>query len=408
MPKFFYTAKSLDNKTISGYLTAKDMRELAKTLKNEGLFLVKAVSKGPSGYPKKKKLPDISFSLKVPSSEKILLTKNLSVMVAAGLSLVKGFDVLANQAKNKKLKNALFAAKEQINKGESMSSVLSHYPDIFSEFFLSMIKIGEESGTLEEVLKILSLHLEKEHRLKSGVQQAMIYPVIVLSLMLAVGIIIAIVVLPKLKDFFTGLNAPIPFYTKLLIDFGEFSTKQWPLLIAIPVVLAFLAIAALKTKKGKWMKDTTLLKLPIFSSLIKKNNCAILIRSLSSLLGSGVSLTRALEVSSGTVGNFYFKKAVNNALDEVKRGESLSQAFGLYKDIFPYGAIEMIEVGEETGKTSSVLKTLADFYEEEVVSAAAKLSAVIEPVLIIILGVMVGLFAISIIEPMYSSLSAIK
>lgn len=403
MVDYLYTAKSLDAKIINGTLAAEDMHELSKMLKNEGLFLIRAVPKDE----KKKKWSSISFSRKVSSTEKILFTKNLSTMMATGLSLVKSFDVLANQAKNKRFKNVLSAAKEQINKGKSMSSALADYPDVFSEFFLSMIKVGEEAGTSEEVLKNLSLQMEKEHKLKSGVQGAMIYPIIVLSLLLVVGIIVAVVVLPRLKQFFSGLNAEIPFYTKMLINFGEFTTKQWPLLIIIPVVLIFLLISALKTKKGKWLKDTILLKVPVISSLVKENNCAIMIRSLSSLLSSGVPLARSLEVTSGTLGNFYFKEAVNGALDSVQKGGSLSKALSLHKHIFPYGAIEMVEVGEETGKTSVVLKTLAEFYEEEVISATAKLSAIIEPALIIFLGLVVSFFAFSIIEPMYSSLSAI-
>lgn len=404
MPKYFYTAKSLDSKTTTGTAIAEDIHELSKILKNEGLFLVKADTKNSNI----KKWTNFSFSSKVSSSEKIVFAKSLAVMMATGLSLVKSFDVLANQSKNRNLKNALLLARDNINKGESMSLALSKHPEIFSDFFLSMIKVGEESGSSEEVLKILALQLEKEHKLKSVIRGAMIYPVIILSLMLVVGIIIAIVVLPRLKQFFISLNSEIPFSTKLLINFGDFSVSHWPLLIIVPIVFVILFIAALKTKTGKWCKDTFLLKVPIFSSLVKENSCAILIRSLSSLLSSGVSLTRSLEVTAGTVGNYYFRKAINSALEEVKRGESLSGAFSLNRDIFPYGAIEMLEVGEETGKTAVVLKSLAEFYEDEVISAAAKLSAVIEPVLMIFLGAVVALFAFSIIEPMYSSLGAIN
>jgi len=404
MPNYSYTAKSIDNKIKSGTLVADDLHDLSKILKNDGLFLVKVNLK----EEKNSKSFDFSFSSKVSSAEKIMFTKNLSIMLSTGLSFVKSFDVLARQAKNKRMKSALISIRDQVNKGASMSSALVGFPDIFSDFFMSMIKVGEEAGTSEEVLRILTFQLEKEHRLKSEVQGAMIYPVIVLSLMLGVGIIIAIFVLPKLKEFFAGMSAEIPFYTKMLINFGDFSKQQWPLLVMTPIILVFLALWAIKTPTGKWFKDTVLLKTPIFSSFVKKNNCAILIRSLSSLLGSGVSLTESLRVAVGTVGNIYFKGAVTNALEQVKKGKSLSESLGLYKDIFPFGAIEMIEVGEETGKTSTVLKNLADFYEDEVISATAKLSATVEPILIIFLGVTVGFFAFSIIEPMYSSLGAIQ
>lgn len=404
MPKYFYTAKSISGKTVTSSSVAKDIRELAQTLKEEGLVLIKAV---PDGQKKKMSF-SLPFSSRVSSSEKILMTRNLSVMIATGLSLVKSFEILSLQARNKKLKKALVAIKERVNKGEALSLALSFYPDIFSDFFLSMIKVGEESGTLEEVLKILALHLEKEHRLKSEIQGAMIYPCIVLALMLAVGIIIAVVVLPRLSAFFLSMNANIPFYTRLLIDFGQFSTQQWPLLIAIPIFLALSVWLWLRTKNGKWSRDTFFLKLPIISGIVKKSNCAILIRSLSSLLNSGVPLTRSLEVICGTLSNFYFKKAISEALEKIKKGEKLSEALRPYENVFPFGAIEMMEVGEETGKTSTILKTLADFYEEELIRTTAKLSTAIEPVLLIILGIGVAFFAFSIIEPMYSSLQAIR
>ena len=165
---------------------------------------------------------------------------------------------------------------------------------------------------------------------------------------------------------------------------------------------------SLKTKKGKWLLDTFLLKIPFISQIVKKNNSAFLIRSLSSLLVSGVSIVRSLEIASETVGNYYFKKAVEEAVKKVTKGEKLSSSLKSHQDIFPIGVIEMIEVGEETGKTSDILKKLADFYEKEAVSAVEKISIVIEPALIVVLGLAVGFFAFSVIGPIYSSLNAIK
>jgi len=403
MPNYFYTAKSLSNKTATGTIQAKDTRELAKTLKDDGLVLIKAVA-----IDSNKKWYNFSFGKGISATEKIMMAKNLSVMVATGLPLVNSFEMLANQSKSQNLKNALLSVKEQINKGESLHLAMAKHPAVFSDFFISMVEVGEEAGTLEEVLKILATQIEKEHRLKSEMQGAMIYPIIVLSLLLLVGIVIVVVVLPKLSQFFSSMNADIPFYTRILIDFGNFSTHNWPVLIIVPVAFIVFVWLSLKTKIGRWTRDTLFLKIPLINSLVKKNNCAILIRSLSSLLGSGVPMTRSLEVASGTVSNFYFKKAVTDSLEKIKKGEKLYEALLPYKDIFPFGAIEMLQVGEETGKTSTVLKTLADFYEDELISATAKLSAAIEPILIIFLGGMVAFFAFSIIQPMYGSLSAIQ
>jgi len=403
MPNYFYTAKAINGKTVTGTSTAKDVHELSQGLKDGGLTLIKAGLSDSS----EKKWYKISILGRVPVAEKIVMTRNLSVMVATGLPLIKSFEVLSGQTKNEKLKDALLAVKERINKGERLHTAMAMHPDVFNDFFLSMIEIGEEAGTLEEVLKILALQLEKEHRLKSEIQGAMIYPGIVLALLLFVGAVIVVVVLPKLNTFFSSMAAKIPFYTRMLLDFGQFAQKNWPVLIIIPAVLAFLIWLGLKTKTGKWTRDTLFLKIPVISTFVKKNNCAILIRSLSSLLGSGVAMTRSLEVASGTVSNFYFKKAISESLEKIKKGEKLYEALIPHKDIFPFGVIEMLQVGEETGKTSSVLKTLADFYEDELIAATAKLSAAIEPILILFLGAMVAFFAFSIIEPMYSSLQFI-
>ncbi len=405
MPNYFYTAKSFDGKTKTGNLPAKDMYQLAQALKSEGLLLIKAISE----EERKKKWLKILFSVSTVSTvEKIMFTKNLHIMIATGLSLVRSFDILANQSRNPKLKAILFDMKDKINKGENLSSSLEKYPHVFSEFFLSMVKIGEESGTLEEIFKTLSSQLEKEHELKSKVRGAMIYPSVILSTMLGVGALITIVVLPRLNDFFKNLNVQLPFYTRMIMNFGNFATKWWYLMIFSPFFLIEFYIIAVKTQGGKWARDTVLLKIPFFSALVKKNNSALLIRSLSSLMATGVSLTRSLEITAGTCGNVYYKKALMESSEKIKKGEKLSTSLKPYQKIFPIGTIEMIEVGEETGKTSAILKKLAEFYEKEVINAAENLSTLIEPLLILILGLTVAFFAFSIVEPMYSILKYIQ
>ena len=407
MPNYFYTAKSLDGQTKTGDLSAKNLHELAAALKEQQMILIKAVDQ----EIKKKSFFNMEipgFFSGVPSTEKIMMIKNLQVMSAAGLPVVKSFDILITQTKNKKLKNALIDIKEKVNKGDSMSSAFSLHPDIFSDFFISMIKAGEESGTMQDVLTVLALQLDKEHKLKSKLQGAMIYPCIILVVMLIVGIIMATVVLPSLNTFFSSLNTPMPLYTQIVIKGSQLCVKYCPFLIIIPAILFGILFMVLKTAWGKKTEDAILLRLPLFSPLVKKSNCAVLVRSLSSLLASGVSLTKSLEVTAGAVGNYYFKQALLESLEKIKKGEKLSKTLSSYQDIFPFGVIEMMEVGEETGKTSSILKELANFYEEETITATDNITAAIEPLLIIVLGVSVGFFAFSIIEPMYSSLGSIQ
>ncbi len=404
MPNYFYTAKSFDGTTKTGNLYAKDLRQLAQNLKNENMLLIKAVSEEEK---KRNKFKFFLPSFGISSVEKIMMTRNLWIMFSAGLPLIKIFDILSVQAKKKKMKNMMLDINERLNKGESFSDALSKYPDVFNDFFQSMIRIGEESGTLEEIFETLTLHMEREHELKSKIRGAMIYPAIVLLTMMSIGIIVSTFVLPKFTSFLLGMNIELPIYTKILINIGNFSQKYWYLAIVIPIFLIYTLLLIAKTKKGKWIIDTTLLKIPFISSFVKKNNSAILIRSLGSLNSSGIPLIRSLEITSATIGNTYFKKALNEAAEKVKKGEKLSSTLKPYQNLFPFGVIAMMEVGEETGKTSVVLKKLSEFYEQEIIEATKNFSVIIEPILIIILGLGVAFFAISIIEPMYSSLKSI-
>ncbi len=404
MPNYFYTAKSLEGETKTGTLNAKDEHRLAQDLKREGMVLIKAVVQ--DGKVKSKFNFSISF-FGVSMTEKIMMVRNLEVMFSAGLSLVKSFDILVAQSRNEKMKKALLDIKEKINKGSNLSDALSSHPDIFSELFVNMIKVGEESGTLDEIFQILSLQFKKEHELKSKIRNAMVYPSIVLVVMMIVGIIMIKFVFPNLKLFFGTLSADIPTYTKVMLYLGDYLSVHWYLLVLIPFLLVLSIYFMIKTKAGKRMLDTFLLKLPVISLIVKKNNSAFLIRSLSSLISSGVPLTRSLEISSKTIGNYYFKEAIIEAIEKIKKGERLSDALRSHQVLFPFGVIEMMEVGEETGKTDVVLKKLADFYEQEAINSVEKLTTLMEPVLIIGLGLMVGVFAISIIEPMYSSLQSI-
>jgi len=404
MANFFYKAKSIDGKIKIGNSDAKDVRELAQNLRGEGLFLAKVDSK----TEKEETISNpLLFSRRVSMGEKMLMTRNLWIMVSTGLPLVRGFSILAAQSKSKRMKTALLDIGQETSKGKTLSDSFRKYPDIFSELYQSMIEAGEESGTLEDVLSVLSLQLEKEKEMKSKIQNALIYPGILIGTMIAVGICLSIFVLPKLNKFFVGLDAKLPITTRIILGSGDFFMKYWYLLIVAVIALIFIFLTLIKTKKGRFIIDTMALKIPLISSLVKKSNSASLIRSLSSLLSSGVPLVRSLEITSGIVSNFYFKQALAEASKKIEKGEKLFSSLKVNQNIFPYGAIEMIEIGEETGKTSLILKKLAEFYEEEVSNAAENLSVAIEPVLIIVIGVAVGVFAVSIMGPMYSVLGTI-
>ncbi len=405
MPKYFYTAKSLKGEIKIGVLETEDVHQLAKTLKEQGFILIKAEIEEEA---KKEKFKiTLPFLGGVSLQEKIFFTRNLQVMITAGLSLPRALAALASQSRNKKFQKALLNIREEIVKGKRFSEASAKYPDIFSELFLNMVKVGEEAGTLEDVLKILSRQMEKENELKSKVKGAMLYPAVIVVAMVGIGILMLIMVVPKLADTFEELEMELPVTTQLVISLATFLVEKWYLVILILIFLILILLRATKTKKGKRAIDTLLLKIPIASPIIRKTNSASTVRTLSSLIASGVPIVRSLEIVSGTLGNIYFKEAIEEAAEKVRKGEKLSDALKPYQDIYPVTVIQMIAVGEETGETSSILSKLADFFEEEIGRDTENLASIIEPVIMIVIGAAVGFFAISMIQPMYSMLEAL-
>lgn len=404
MPRYFYTAQSFKGESKTGVMEAKDAHQLAGILRQEGLILVRAELEEKLTSKFNWELPSFGVSLQ----EKLFFTRNLQVMISAGLPLPRAIGTLAEQAKSNKFKNALSNIRDEIAKGKSFSDSLAEYPDIFSELFRNLIKVGEESGTLDKVLDSLSLQIEKEHDLRAKVKGAMIYPAVIIFAMFAVGILMLVVVVPKLAESFKEVGADLPLTTKFIIGFADFLVNKWYLLI-----IGFLALLAflwqlLKTRFGKNFIDWLLLKVPVISQIIKNTNYAYTVRTLSSLISSGVALPRSLEITSQTLGNAHFKAALREAAERVRKGEKLSDSLKLYQNIYSPIVIQMIAVGEETGETSGILAKLADFYENEVSVSTKNLTAVIEPVLMLVIGVIVGFFAISMIQPMYTILGEIK
>ena len=406
MARYSYFAKSLTEETREGILEAKDEHELAKNLRQEGYILIKADLERKKSLTKRDLLEIFGRFWKVPLREKIFFTRNLKIMIGAGVSLPRAIRTLANQSKNKKFQEALFKIEEDVTRGQNLSEALSKHSQVFPEVFRSMIKVGEESGTLEDVLENLTSQMEREGDLKSKIKGAMIYPAVILSVMVLIGVLMMIMVVPKLAAVFEDLKAELPFTTKIIIGLSQSLERFWPFLFLIIILVVILSRLLSKSKKIKKGMDMIFLKLPIISPLIKKINTASTSRTLSALIASGVPIVRSLEIVAGTLNNFYFREALQKATDEVQKGGKLSQILAKYQNLYPSIMIQMIAVGEETGETSQILAKLADFYEEEVSNVTKNLSSIIEPLLMVVIGAAVGFFAISMIQPMYSMMGA--
>jgi len=407
MPTYLYTAKSLKGEEKSGVLEAKNERELARILRKEGYLLIK-VESGEKEIKKRKFVFPLPFFGRISLVEKMMFTRNLKVMIAAGIPLPRALQTLAGIIKSKKFQNTLLAIREEIIKGRNFSDSLAKYPDIFSELFQSMVKIGEEAGTLEEVLGTLTLQMEREQELKSKIIGALIYPAVIICSMLGIGVLMLIIVVPRLAETFEELNIELPPTTKLVIFIGTFMADYWYTLPLIILVLVVLLRTISRMKAGKRAIDTILLKIPIISPIVRKTNSASTVRTLSSLISAGVPIVRSLEVVSGSLGNIFYKEAITEAAEKVRKGSKLSEVLEKYENIYPSLVIQMIAVGEETGQTSDILEKLALFYEEEVATSTKNLTALIEPIIMLLIGGAVGFFAISMVQPMYAMLQAIK
>ncbi|MBI4359012.1 MAG: type II secretion system F family protein [Candidatus Nealsonbacteria bacterium] len=404
MPRFSYTAKSQSGVTKSGFLEAKDEQELANFLRQEGLFLISAQTKELS---QGNRASIFSFQRGVSVSDKLFFIRNLRVMTVAGVSLPRAIETLSAQAQNQRLKKALAEIGEKVVHGQTLSEGLREYPDIFPEIFQNMVKVGEESGTLEQVLKNLSQQLEKQQELRSKIVGAMVYPMVVVSAMIGIGFLMLIIIVPQLAETFAELELSLPFTTQIVIGLGTFLRTRWYLLPLIILGAVFSVRGLSRTQVGKQFLDKIFLKIPVLSRLVKETAAANFTRTLSSLISSGVPLVRSLEIIAGTLNNIYFRNSLLEAAEKVRKGARLSESLKPYESLYPPLVVQMIEVGEETGETSQILEQLATFLEDEVANTTKNLASLIEPLLMLAVGGAVGFFAISMIQPMYSMLEAL-
>jgi type IV pilus assembly protein PilC len=402
VPTFIYTAKSQDNAEKSGAIEAVSEHELAMQLRQEGFFLTSARLAGVAEHKGQFWKNILNIFNHVSLAEKMIFAKHLSTMVKAGLPLNKSLRILSEQTKNQYFKKVLTDVEEGITKGQSFSDSLQNYPNVFSVVFISMVRVGETAGNLEEILKNLSLQMEKDHELRSRVRGAMVYPGVILSVMVAIGILMMIMVVPKLSSVFLEMGIELPITTRAVISVSQFLSAHSIIGIFGIFIFIFLFRLLLKTTAGKKSLDTVVLKMPPFSQFSRKINSARFARNFSSLIEAGVPIYNALQIVSNTMSNSFFKECLAETSQQIQKGETLSNILKRHSNLFPIMVVQMIEVGETTGSLSEVLKNLAEFYENEVNNATKNLSSVIEPVLMVIIGVAVGFFAISMIQPMYS------
>ena len=338
----------------------------------------------------------------ISSKEKQFFVQNLKVMSKSGLPLDKSLKTLAEQTVNTKFKKIITALYKDTEKGIAFQDSLARFKSTFGELFINMVEAGSISGKLDEVLEQIYLQIKKSNELKSRIRSAMTYPIIVLIAMVFIGIGMLIFVIPKITSLFDQMSADLPFATKLLINISNFIIHNGLLStgLALGIIIAF--ISFIRSKNGKYLFHGFILKLPIFGPIIKKINLAKFARTLSSLIKTDIPIIKTFEIASKTLNNRHYRQALIDSSKKLKEGATIAKTLSAYPDMFPPVIIQMVSTGEETGQVDSILSELASFYEDEIDQIMKTLPSIIEPVLMVILGVGVAIMAVAIIMPMYS------
>lgn len=405
MKKFKYKIRETNGEETAGETVGVDRYAVASDLRKEGksiVFIEEIKESSFSGLTVFKGLIG-----RVKMRDLIVFAHNLSSMMTAGLSLSRALEILERQTKNEKFKNAIGEILKEISRGGTLSAGMAKFPKIFSPLFVAMVRAGEESGTLAQSLLVVGDQLEKSYALKKKIKGALIYPSVVLSTLVIIGILMFMFVVPTLASTFKELNVALPASTKIIMWISDFISNHFVVGLVGFIAVVALFVYALRTKIGKRIFEKTLFYLPVVGALVRQSNAAQTCRTLSSLLSSGVSILEALVITRDVLQNSYYKKVMTVASERVQKGISLSSVFLEYKTVYPELVGEMVEVGEETGKVTQMLLNVAVYYEDEVDSATKNMSTIIEPILMVVIGVSVGFFAISMISPMYSVMSGI-
>lgn len=403
MPKFIYKGQTKTGEKVQKTVEAKDrfaVYNIARTAGHVVDTVVPARSLSAISFFDKEKIE--SLISKVKQDELVMATRNLGAMLVAGLPLTRALSVIERQTRNPRLRSVMKDIRERINKGNQFNEALSEHKKEFSDLFIAMVRAGEESGKLSEALHTLSIQMERSSSLRKKIKGAMIYPAIVVTVLVIIGILMMIYVMPSITSTFESLEVDLPPTTKILIAVSKaFESHTFLILGGMGLsVIGF--IQGARTRYGKTVLSWVIPRLPIIGKIAKEANAATTARTLSSLLSSGVDVVRAINITEEVVQNVFYKKILAEAAVRVEKGDPLSGVFTENEQLYPILVGEMILVGEETGQIANMLQELAGFYENEVEQKTKDLSTIIEPILMVVIGGTVGFFALSVIAPIYS------
>ncbi len=399
MAKFSYTATDAQNKLVKGKTELPNRASVIAALTKQQLrpISIKQLKDSKSSTS----LDNLFASSKVKQSELVIFTRELSAMVSAGVPLLRSLSSIQKHAEDKVLQKILLTVVKDVEGGMTLGGALEKHPATFNDIYVNMVRAGESAGILDDILKRLAAQQEKSAAIRKKIRSAMAYPLVLIIITILAFFGLMLFVVPQIGKIVTDLGGPdaqLPTITLIMLAVSNFITSFWYIILPGIGAAVFAFLRFIKTPKGRYWFDSLLLKLPGVKVIIRKMAISRFARTFSALIGAGVAVLEALDVTSRAVGNVVYEEALKKAANEVKNGKSLSGTIGT-NPLFPAIVVQMLAVGEETGQTDTVLVKVADFYDEEVDLAIESVSSIIEPVMIIGMGGMVGMIAASVMLP---------
>lgn len=396
MKKFRYSARDSAGKEIKGKIEARDKDAVAEILHDRGLLVVSITDEFTIDF---EELAQINIG-GVPMKDKVVFMRQMATMVSAGLPLTRALEIMEQQVENPSFKKTITQVKGSVESGVTLADSFRQSGDVFDDISLNLIEAGESSGNLDVILTRLAVELEESKKLSDKLRGALIYPIIILVVIIAVVVMLMFVLVPSMAEIYSEFNAELPWVTRFLISLSDFTLKYWWAVILILAILIIGGKAYFDTPGGKRNKDKIVLKIPIMGTIVSKMQLAQFTRILALLLGSGLSIIRALELTAQSLSNEMFKEVIMQSKNDVEKGGSLAIPIAR-SEYFPLIVSSMVAVGEETGELDNVLNKVSEYYKDEVDVATSNMSTVLEPVFLIVMGLMIGFIALAVYMPMF-------
>ncbi len=401
MPVFKYSGKTRSGTIQKGEVEASD-RDNAVAVLRQRQVLVTSIKTKPKNI--EIKLPGVGG---IKPREIVIFTRQFATMIDAGLPLVQCLDILGRQAENKEFADIIMKVKTDVESGESFAEALHKHPNVFDDFYANMVEAGEVGGILDTILSRLAAYMEKAQALKGKVKSAMVYPIAIVSIAALVIVFLMTFVIPVFAEMFDSFGGTLPAPTRLIMAMSDITKRYVLYFIPVVAIAIFLFKRFYRTDKGKRLVDSIMLKAPVFGPLIQKVAVAKFTRTLGTLISSGVPIIDGLHITARTAGNKIVEEAVLTTINSVKEGQSLAEPLGR-ESIFPPMVVQMIEVGESSGTLDAMLDKIADFYDEEVDTAVEGLTSLMEPALMVFLGVTIGFIVVAMYLPIFKMAGAVE